>query len=87
MHGTYELAYIAHFVIIPAYSLHQLLIAYGHYLGLRSIKQGTEVYADDIAAHYFVFVIPEAFVSRCFHCCIHFFSRGLFVQYAGQLGK
>ena len=62
MQTAYQLAYIAHFVIIPAHCFYQLLITRSNDLGLCRVKQGTEMHAYDIAAHYFVFVVAKAFI-------------------------
>ena len=49
VHGTNELAYIAHFVVVPAYYTNQLGIAYVLYFGLCGVKQGSVTDAHDIA--------------------------------------
>ena len=39
VYGANQLAYVAHFVIVPGNSFYQLLIAYAKHFGLRSIKE------------------------------------------------
>src|SRR5688572_13371051 len=38
MNSTNQLRYITHFVVVPANSFYQLLVAYCHYFGLSSIE-------------------------------------------------
>jgi hypothetical protein len=35
---SYQLAYIAHFIIVPAYGFYQLFVTRGNYFGLRGIE-------------------------------------------------
>ena len=62
MHCTHQLAYIAHFVIIPANGFHHLFVTHGHNFGLGCIKQRSETDADHICTHNLIFIISEAFV-------------------------
>src|SRR5215471_18461414 len=72
--STDQLAYIAHFIIIPAHSSYQLGITHILYPCLGSIKIRAEAATDDIAAHDLVFCIAKAFVTGGFHGSVHFFD-------------
>ena len=63
MYGAYQLANIAHFIIVPANGFNQLFIAGFNYPGLSCIKQAAVRNADHIAAHNFIFGINQSF--RC----------------------
>ncbi len=78
MHGTHQLAYVAHLVIVPAYGTYQLRIANGLYTGLCTIKQATVADADDVAADNFVFGVAKALIGSGLHSSIYFFYSGFF---------
>jgi len=72
--GAYELADIAHLVIIPAHGLHQLMVACRDHAGLGSIEEGAIGHADDIAAYDLVFCIAVAFIDGRLHAGVNFFN-------------
>jgi len=79
--STHQLRYITHFVIVPANSFNQLLVANCQHFSLSSIKQRTECSSNNICAYNFIFCVTEAFVAGCFHSCIDLFDGNCFIQY------
>ena len=59
VYTSYQLAYIAHFIIVPAHGFYQLGIAHCYHLGLSSIKKRAIMCADNITAHDLIFVAKE----------------------------
>src|ERR1700754_2395867 len=82
-----ELAYIAHFVVIPADSFDQLLVSIGDDTGLSGIVQRAITNADDVAAYDLVFGITKAFVGGGLHSGIDLFEGNFLLQNGNQLGE
>ena len=87
LHCAHQLAYIAHFVIVPAYYAYQLGVACILYPSLGSIKQAAERAANDIGTYYFVFGVAKAFVGSSLHGGIQFILGGAFAYDGGKLRK
>ena len=62
MYGANELAYIAHFIIVPAHGLYELFVANSQHFGLGGIEQLTKMGSDHVAAYNFIFSITKAFI-------------------------
>ena len=87
MHRAYQLAHIAHFIVIPADGSDQLFVAHGHYFGLGSIEERTKMAANDVTAHDFFFGISKTFIACCLHGCIYFICGHFFIEDRGQFGE
>src|SRR3954468_18128817 len=85
MYSTHQLRYITHLIIIPAHSLHQLLLADSHNFCLSSIEQRTVIHSDNISAYNLIFGITIAFINSRFHRTVNFFQRNFFLQYCCEL--
>ncbi len=79
VYGAHQLAYITHFIVVPANGFDQLLVAHGHHFGLRGIKERAEMTSHHIGTYDFIFGISEAFITCSFHRRIDFFNRYFFI--------
>src|SRR5260221_6714698 len=84
MQAADQLAYIAHFIVIPADSLNQLLVTVGDDPSLSSVVQRTVTGADDVSANDLIFGVAEAFVGGGLHSCVDFFDGDLLAQNGNQ---
>src|ERR1700722_11316908 len=82
-----QLADIAHFVVVPADGLDELVVAVCDDTGLSGVIEGAEPDADDVGADDLVFGIAEAFVGGGFHGGVDLFDACLFVEDGDEFGE
>ena len=81
------MADVAHFVVVPADGLDELVFAVGDDAGLGRVVEGAVRDADDIGADDLVFGIAEAFVGGSFHGGVDLFDACLFAEDGDEFGE